>query len=118
MQKSNFALRSEVRGQVVVLYLEGFLDDTCGQELSKTMEKKIEEKFIRFVLDFQKVRNISSPAVAALLDMAEKVTDSLSGKVIIAGASELNLKIFEMVGIFLYADASPTVQDAEAKALQ
>jgi anti-anti-sigma factor len=115
-QKVNFSLRVEEHGKIAVAFLEGFLDESAGQELITAIQAKIDAKFTRFVFDFQKVRNISSPAVAAILDLAEKITDTLSGKLLISGLSELNLKIFEMVGVFLYADACPTTQEAEVKA--
>ena len=113
--KSNFSIKIEERGQIVVVFVEGFLDDTAGQNLILEVGKKLEANFNRFVFDFKNVRNVSSPAVAAILDLSEKITDNHSGKVIISGLSDLNLKIFEMVGIFLYADACATTQEAEVK---
>ena len=114
--KSNYSIKIEERGQIIVVLVEGFLDDTAGQTLSSEVGKKLEENFKRFVFDFKNVRNVSSPAVAAILDLSEKITDNHAGKIIISGLSDLNLKIFEMVGIFLYADACATTQEAEVKA--
>ena len=114
-QKANFGIKVEVRGKVAIIILDGFLDETAGQAMHQAVQQKIDEKFTRFVFDFQNVKNICSPSVAAILELAEKITDTLSGKVVISGLSELNLKIFEMVGIFLYADACNTVQEAEVK---
>lgn len=118
LQKNAYVVKVEDREKVSVIFVEGFLDESAAQAFAAAVEKKIAEKFTRFVFDFKNVRNISSPAVAAVLDLAEKITDALSGKVIISGLSELNLKIFEMVGIFLYADACATTQEAEERVLR
>ncbi len=115
-QKPTYAIKVEERGKIIVVIVDGFLDETAGQSLSTAVNLKIDAKFTRFVFDFKNVRNICSPAVAAVLELAEKISDTISGKIIISGLSELNLKIFEMVGIFLYADACPTTQEAEVKA--
>lgn len=112
----NFQIRADVRQNVVILELEGFLDDKSGEEIYAVIQAKMEAKLTRYVFDFAKVRNICSPAVATLLDLSEKITDQLSGRIYMSGLSELNHKIFEMVGIFLFAEGCRTLQEAEVKA--
>ena len=94
----NFQVSIDVRQNVVILVLEGFLDDKSGEEINALVQEKMDAKFTRYVFDFAKVRNICSPAVATLLDLSEKITDQLSGRIYMSGLSELNHKIFEMRG--------------------
>lgn len=114
--KKNFNITSEVRQGVVVLILEGFLDDKAGEEIYSIVQESMGKKLSRYVFDFEKVRNICSPAVAAVLDVSEKITDQVSGRVYMSGLSELNHKIFEMVGIFLFAEGCSNLGEAEVKA--
>ncbi|HNV72382.1 MAG TPA: hypothetical protein PKO06_21920 [Candidatus Ozemobacteraceae bacterium] len=115
--KKDFDVRFELSGKVAKIFVQGPLKEEAGLDLRSIVERKIEEGFTRFVFDFGNSRAMSSPAVATVLDLAEMIVDSKSGKLIISGLTDLNMKVFEMVGIFMYAEACATHMEAEVRAL-
>ncbi len=118
MQKSeDFSVRIEVRGKVAVVYTQGPLTEDAGSKLSTVVQQKIDEGFVRFIFDFGHALTISSPTVAAILDLAERIVDGKGGRLVVSGLTDLNMKVFEMVGIFLYAESCPTTQEAEVQVL-
>lgn len=115
--KKDFSLRYEIIGRVVKVFLQGAFREDSGKELRDLVEKRLEEKYVRFVFDFGHSRAMSSPAVATALDLAEMIVDTNHGRLIISGLTDLNLKVFEMVGMFMYAEACTTHTEAEVRAL-
>lgn len=112
-----FTVRVQTKGELVTVYIKGALVEDAGVALAAEVTKKIDEGNKRFVFDFGHSLTISSPTVATILDLAERIVDGKSGKLIVSGLTDLNMKVFEMVGIFLYAEACPTVQEAETQAM-
>ncbi len=116
-EKKDFDVRFELNGKIVKIFVQGPLKEEAGQDLRAIVERKLEEGLTRFVFDFGNSRAMSSPAVATVLDLAEMIVDAKSGKLIISGLTDLNMKVFEMVGIFMYAEACATHMEAEVRAL-
>ena len=115
--KNAFSLRVDVKGQVVTIHTTGPLSEDAGNQLVVVAQEKLDAGFTRFIIDFGHALTISSPSVAAILDTAEKIVDGKGGKLVVSGLTDLNMKVFEMVGIFLYAEACPTTQEAEVQVL-
>ncbi len=115
--KDVYSIRVETKGDVTTVYLKGSLVEEAGVALGTEVSKKIDEGGKRFVFDFGYSLTISSPTVATILDLAERIVDGKGGKLIVSSLTDLNMKVFEMVGIFLYAEACPTVQEAEIQAM-
>ena len=111
-----FSVRVQTKDDLVTVFIKGSLVEDAGVALAAEVIKKIDEGFLRFVFDFGHSLTISSPTVATILDMAERIVEGKKGKLIVSSLTDLNMKVFEMVGIFLYAEPCPTVQEAEAHA--
>lgn len=115
--KENFSINNQTKGDVTIISLKGALVEEAGVALASEVSKKLSEGCKRFIFDFGYSLMISSPTVATVLDLAEQIVDVNGGKLILSSLTELNLKVFEMVGIFLYAEACSTLQEAEIKVL-
>lgn len=115
--RKEFSIKQETQGQVFKVCTEGPLGEEAGQEVEALVRKGLAAKFTRFVFDFGHAKAISSPAVAAILNSTEEIVDGNNGKVCITGLTELNLKVFEMVGILLYAEVCATLPEAETRVL-
>jgi len=117
MMNTEFALRSEKRGAVTIIYAQGPLNEDAGNAIVRLVVEKLNEGATRFVVDFGHAVAITSPCVASILEIAEKIVDEKSGRLVVSGLTDLNLKVFEMVGILLYAESCSTTQEAETQAL-
>jgi len=117
LKKKDFSIKIEVHGEVVVVYTQGPLTEDAGNELMSEVSKKLSENFTRYIFDFGHALTISSPSVAAILDLAEKIVDGKGGRLVVSGLTDLNMKVFEMVGIFLYAESCLTTKEAEIQVL-
>ncbi|NLI76171.1 MAG: STAS domain-containing protein [Candidatus Riflebacteria bacterium] len=113
--KESFTIRVQAKGDVTLVFIKGALVEEAGVALAAEVGPKIDEGCKRFVIDFGHSLTISSPTVATILDLAERIVDGKGGKLIVSSLTDLNMKVFEMVGIFLYAEACPTVQEAEVQ---
>ncbi|HOT29522.1 MAG TPA: STAS domain-containing protein [Candidatus Ozemobacteraceae bacterium] len=117
MNTTEFSLRSENRGAVTLIYTHGPLNEAAGAAILRLVQEKLDQGVTRFVIDFGLAVSITSPCVASILEIAEKIVDEKSGRLVFAGLTDLNLKVFEMVGILLYAESCRNVQEAEVQAL-
>lgn len=117
MNSMDFSLRSEARGAVTLIYTHGPLNEEAGAAIVKLVQEKIDQGVTRFVVDFGLAASITSPCVASILEIAEKIVDEKSGRLVFSGLTDLNLKVFEMVGILLYAESCQSLQEAEVHAL-
>jgi anti-anti-sigma factor len=112
-----FSLQVSVVGKMVTLATQGPLNEDAGPQIMDAVEKLITQGLTRYVFDLGHVLTISSPTVAVFLDLVERIVDEKGGRVVFCGLTELNLKVFEMVGIFLYGESAPTRQEAEVQVL-
>lgn len=115
--KNGFSISVASKGSFAVLSTDGPLNEEAGVRISEEAEKLLSQGVTRLVFNLGHALTISSPTVAVFLDLSERIVDGKGGRVMFSGLTDLNLKVFEMVGIFLYADACPSVQEAEAQVM-
>ena len=80
--------------------------------LPDIIDKYINSGRIKFLFNFEKAITVNSPAVATILTQTEKIVDDHGGRLSVIGLSSIYEKVFEMVGVFLYA--SLCTSEAEA----
>ena len=95
-----FHLSSRQDNDVVVVSLFGYLENVGGNELKTFFEKSLEEGVRRFVLDFQGAELISSPGVAALLDVGNRAVDDFDSRIACFGLDQHHGAVLEMSGFF------------------
>ncbi len=114
---SDEKVKVEVKGGVVDILLLAPVDVDSADGIRKAVDGQLQAGQTRFAFDFSRTRLIPSPVVASILEAAEKIVDDHHGKIVVCGLSELNQRVFEMVGVFLFAEQCNTLAEAEVKAL-
>jgi anti-anti-sigma regulatory factor len=97
-----------------VLRLTGYLEDIGGTSLKNHIEETLEGGLVDFAFDFSKIELISSPGVAALLDVSTMIVDDYAGQIACWGLDKHHSTVLEMSGFFFMAN--PVVDEAEALA--
>ncbi|MFZ2959915.1 MAG: hypothetical protein WA705_23800 [Candidatus Ozemobacteraceae bacterium] len=115
--KREYTIKSEVQGKIFKIHSTGPLGEDAGQELESLVKEGLAKNHRHFVFNFGYAKAISSPAVAAILNAIESIVDGNGGKACVTGLTELNMKVFEMVGILLYAEMCATLPEAEVRVL-
>lgn len=67
------------------------------------MQKCLDAGICRFALDFSTIELISSPGVAALLDISGMVVDDFAGMIAAWGLGKHHSVVLEMSGLFFMA---------------
>lgn len=98
-----FSFNSETRGQIEIMRLKGYLEDTGGTTLKAHVQKCLDAGLSRFALDFSTIELISSPGVAALLDISGMVVDDFAGQIAVWGLDKHHSVVLEMSGLFFMA---------------
>ncbi len=98
-----FSFVSETRGQIEVLRFKGYLEDTGGTTLKAHVQKCLDSGISRFAFDFSSIELISSPGVAALLDISGMVVDDFAGQIAVWGLDKHHSVVLEMSGLFFMA---------------
>ena len=97
------SVRSETSGQIKIIRLKGYLEDTGGTLLKQAVQEGLDGGLSLFALDCREIELISSPGVAALLDIAGLVADDFAGQVCVWGLDKHHATVLEMSGFFFLA---------------
>ena len=95
-----FSFSSESHEDIEVLRLKGYLEDTGGSSLKAQVEEALAQGRVNFALDFSRIELISSPGVAALLDIITIVVDDYAGQIACWGLDNHHSTVLEMSGFF------------------
>jgi anti-sigma B factor antagonist len=98
----NFKVTREQRGDVILLKLQGYLNDLGGEEVERLFESEVKEGYKKFVIDFGKIAYINSIGVSFLVGIME-ATREKTLKVCFTSLSKINEELFEMVGLKKYS---------------
>jgi len=101
VEKFGFETRKDA--DVVVFSLSGYLEDLGGSQLKAFVDKTLQDGISKVILDFRKIELISSPGVAAILDIASKIIDDFNGRIVVFGLDHHHLAVLEMSGLFFLA---------------
>ncbi|OIP23526.1 hypothetical protein AUK22_09675 [bacterium CG2_30_54_10] len=111
---NKFSFTNRKDGDVVHIALSGYLEQIGGGKLKEFVEARLQEGALKFVVNFQAIELISSPGVAALLDIASKIIDDFAGKIAVFGLDGHHLAVLEMSGLFFLASQAASEPDAIA----
>ncbi|MBF0547793.1 MAG: hypothetical protein HQM08_25370 [Candidatus Riflebacteria bacterium] len=106
-------VKHDIKGKIFRIKSDGPFGEDAGKAIETLVKKGLGEGYTDFLIDFGGTKAISSPAVAAILNSTEEIVDVHSGRVVLTGLTELNVKVFEMVGILLFAEIAPSAEEAE-----
>ncbi|MFZ2959940.1 MAG: STAS domain-containing protein [Candidatus Ozemobacteraceae bacterium] len=98
MEKFRFSTKRE--GDTVVISLFGYLENTGGTDLKKSVDASLQEGILHYILNFKGIELISSPGVASLLDIGSRVIDDFDGRIAAFGLDSHHSAVLEMSGFF------------------
>ena len=101
MEKFSFINRQEEN--VFWIAPKGYLDETGGKTLYALVEKALQNGVLKVILDFRGVELISSPGIASLLDISNRVVDDFNGQLLSFGFDKHNAAVLDMSGFFFQA---------------
>lgn len=104
MGNIEFSQREMKNGEGCIVTFTETLDINLVEEFSKYINSQIEAGIKYFVFDFRNTKIVQSPAVAVILHTAEIIVSEKNRLLCTCNMSSMNEKIFEMVGLFMYAD--------------
>ncbi|MBF0545161.1 MAG: STAS domain-containing protein [Candidatus Riflebacteria bacterium] len=110
MEKFKLERRREDEVEKIALF--GYLENNGGMELKKSIDSRLQEGILKFVINFQGIELISSPGVAALLDVGSRVIDDFDGRISVYGIDQHHLAVLEMSGFFFLV--TQAANEAEA----
>ena len=101
---NKFSFIPEKKSNLCILRVSGYLEGNGGSELKAHVVKCLDDDITLFVLDFRAIELISSPGVAALLDIVSFIVDDYAGQVAVFGLDPHHLAVLEMSGFFFLAE--------------
>ena len=102
---------SERRGDVAILWTDGYINNQGGEEIAKEAYSRLEEGARALVLNLEKTRIVNSIGISILIEVLEKVMDR-KGKLAFCGLTPTIDKTFRIMGLAQYAEIYPTQEDA------
>lgn len=98
-----FELTDRQDGQAILLTPVGYFEVEGGKTFKDRVEKHLQDGALNFVIDFRQTELISSPGVAALLDVASHIVDDFDGHLASFGLDKHHNAVLEMAGFFFLA---------------
>lgn len=108
----NFSFESESIGDIRLLRLKGYLEDSGSVTLKSYIQECLDANISLFAFDFTKIELISSPGVAALLDVGGIVVDDFAGNIAAWGVDKHHSAILEMSGLFFLLNQVANEEEA------
>lgn len=108
-----FSFTPTTQGDVEVIRLSGYLADDGGAELKTHFDSCLEKGLTKFILDCSSVELISSPGVAALLEISSGIVDDFDGQIAVFGLDSHHLAVMEMAGFFYLAHRANDENEAK-----
>ncbi|MBF0548302.1 MAG: STAS domain-containing protein [Candidatus Riflebacteria bacterium] len=106
-----FVFSSKIENQIVIIEASGYFEAIAGNSITQEIVNHLKAGKIKFLLDFTRIRVISSPGVAALMHVALRIQDDFRGKLVLVGLDKLKKTVLKMAGIIPIASSAETVND-------
>lgn len=98
-----------------VIALNGYFEAKTYGKLETLVEQLLSQGKNSLVLDFSKCVALNSVAIGQFLFLATKVVEDFQGALLLAHATPVMKRVFDLAGITGFAQIAPTVQDAIAQ---
>ena len=99
---------------IAVLKLEGFLDAHTAPNFEQAIQKEMEAKRIRIIIDCEKLTYISSAGLGVFMSFIEELRDQ-GGDIKISGVIPKVRQVFDILGFNSLFDILDTIPQAAAK---
>ncbi len=115
---AGFDVTQELVEDVPVLRVKGYYEKPAGQRVNEIAEKLCQEGRTTLIIDFSLCDVLSSPGVAAIVELAVDLADNHDGTLILCGLDKLKEKVLGLVGMQTMARICPTLAEAIQTAKQ
>ena len=109
---AKFSFQTAREGDILVVSIAGYLENTGGTTLKQAIDASLQEGILRYILDFRQTELISSPGVAALLDVSSRIVDDFDGKIVAFGLDAHHSAVLEMSGFFFMVSQAADLDEA------
>jgi anti-sigma B factor antagonist len=92
-----FEVARAENGEISVLRLKGYLDAHTAPELESALQKLIDEKRLKIVVNFQELTYISSAGLGVFMGFIEEVRSG-GGDIKLTGMSQKIYRVFDLLG--------------------
>lgn len=104
-------IRTRKAGDVLVVYVSGYLNSLVGEELERVVSDALESGVRRILLNFGETRLINSIGISIVIGIVEKIQEK-NGTLAFCSLSKIHRELFEMTGVSRYFHAFATEEDA------
>ena len=101
----------EVEG-AVVCEIRGYWDEMANEPFDQAIADLLQAGKTRIILDLTNCTDFNSQGASGLIDLAVRVREVYSGRLILFGMSITLDKVFEMLGVYSLAEREETLEKA------
>lgn len=109
---SSFTISHEENTGITMISFFGYFSPEDEEALRDQMQKTLQTKGKKCILDFTECKVFCSPGVALILDLVAHVRENLGGVSFFVGLDNIKKKIFDMAGILQFATSVDTIDQA------
>jgi anti-anti-sigma factor len=102
---------SERRGDVAILWTDGYINNQGGEEIAKEAYSQLDSGVRALVLNLEKTRIVNSIGISILIEVLEKVMDR-KGQLAFCLLTPTIDKTFRIMGLAQYAQIYATQEEA------
>ena len=102
---------SERRGDVAILWTDGYINNQGGEEIARVAYGLIDQGRKQLLLNLAGTKIVNSIGISILIEVLEKVMDR-KGALAFCGLTPTIDKTFRIMGLAQYAEIYPTQEDA------
>ncbi|MFZ2959363.1 MAG: STAS domain-containing protein [Candidatus Ozemobacteraceae bacterium] len=111
MESFYISVKEVVPGIPVVVF-NGYLAKQGGEKLQETLVPLLKSGKVNIVIDLAECKAISSPGIAALMEILMIITDDYKGKMVLSGLDNSKIMFLKMTGLLPLAQTASNVEDA------
>ncbi|NCS88541.1 MAG: anti-anti-sigma factor [Ignavibacteria bacterium CG2_30_36_16] len=111
---AEFSTAVKYRGDVNVIYLNGFLDAHTAPQLENEFSKLIEENKYSIVVNFKDLNYISSAGLGVFMAFIEKIREN-KGDIKLTSMNDKVFNIFDLLGFPLLYEIFKSEEEAVKK---
>lgn len=101
----------EIVSGIPVVVFNGYMAGEGGARLQEMIEPLLQTGKVKIVIDLKDCKVISSPGIAALIDLVMLINDDFKGKCILAGLDNSKLMFLKMTGVIPLAETASTAEE-------
>lgn len=108
---SYLTIRTRTAGDVLVVYIEGYLNSLMGEEVERIVQEALDTGGRKVLLNFEGTKLINSIGISIVIGIVEKIMER-NGMLAFCCLSRINRELFQMTGVARYVRAYDMEEEA------